>query len=283
MLDNNFNSALTQLNEQLTTIKDEANPLSYHRDAIKVISKAIAELKIEILGRGFRDPKEEIQFFKDVKPRFFCKLIYHAELYNMELKKPVGNPAIIRKYLNKKLDMISYFFNDNLEFYQYYRAGLNDMDGKIFVRGNEDIRLRIDVSYFEGDPVFSTSHDHVVSRILANELLTDYLHLQIEKLDRWPVTGTVPSEKAPFSINWTDSKMALIELVYALHSHRCFNHGNISITDIASTFQTQFNINLGDYHRKYLEIKHRKINPTKFMDQLKEALNKKINEDNDDE
>jgi len=278
------NDALLQTNNQLKSLSvEDANILGYHRDAIKLISQAIAELKIKVVTGKFTTTEEEIRFFKEIKPKFFSKLIYHAELYNMELKKPVGNPAIIRKYLNKKLDMISYFFKDNLEFYQYYRAGLTDMDEKIFVRGNEDIRLRIDVSYFEGDPSFSTSHDHVLSRILANELLSDYLHLQLEKLDRWYVPApTSASDKDPFTMKWTDAKAALIELIYALHCNQSFNNGKINISDIASVFQDVFHINLGDYHRKFLEIKSRKINHTKYLDQLKEALLKKINEDDED-
>jgi hypothetical protein len=37
-------------------------------------------------------------------------------------------------------------------------------------------------------------------------------------------------------------------------------------TELATFFEKSFNIELGDYYRKYLGIKSRKYNPTKFLD-----------------
>ena len=80
------------------------------------------------------------------------------------------------------------------------------------------------------------------------------------------------------SLKWTASKTALTELIYALYSHGVFNNGNTDIKLIAKTFEEAFNIELGDFYHAFMELKARKINRTKFLDSLCEALIKKMDE-----
>lgn len=77
-------------------------------------------------------------------------------------------------------------------------------------------------------------------------------------------------------MNWTESKTALTELIYALHSQGAF--GNSDIVAIAKTFESTFNISLGDFYHTFMELKSRKINRTKFLDSLRDALIRKMEE-----
>lgn len=72
------------------------------------------------------------------------------------------------------------------------------------------------------------------------------------------------------------SKTALTELIYALHSPGAF--GNADIIAIAKTLQSTFNISLGDFYHTFMELKARKINRTKFLDSLRDALIRKMDE-----
>jgi hypothetical protein len=72
--------------------------------------------------------------------------------------------------------------------------------------------------------------------------------------------------------------VALIELIYALHSEGTFNNGASDLKDIAAYFEHVFNINLGQYRRTFLEIRIRKSDRTKFINSLKESLTKKMND-----
>lgn len=81
--------------------------------------------------------------------------------------------------------------------------------------------------------------------------------------------------------NWTGSKVALIELLYALHTEGVFNNGASDLKDIAEYFENIFNIDLGQYHRAFLEIRMRKSDQTKFLNSLKEKLVKRM-ENTDD-
>jgi hypothetical protein len=47
---------------------------------------------------------------------------------------------------------------------------------------------------------------------------------------------------------------------------------------LASYFESVFNVDLGDIYRTYLEIRERN-NRTQFLDELKEKLIKKMDED----
>lgn len=58
----------------------------------------------------------------------------------------------------------------------------------------------------------------------------------------------------------------------ALHTRSVFDNGNADIKIIAKTFERAFNIDLGDFYHMFMELKARKINCTKFLDSLCEAL-----------
>lgn len=73
-------------------------------------------------------------------------------------------------------------------------------------------------------------------------------------------------------------KSALTELAYALYHQGVFNIGNASIKEIAKSFETMFNFNLGEFYQTYIELRDRKINRTKFLDLLKENLLRKMEE-----
>jgi hypothetical protein len=79
-------------------------------------------------------------------------------------------------------------------------------------------------------------------------------------------------------LQWTDSKVALVEFIYALYAGKCFNNGNTSLKDIAFCCETLFNIEIGDFYRIFLEIRNRKKSRTQFLDKLKDKIIKMMDE-----
>ncbi|MBN8789788.1 MAG: RteC domain-containing protein [Terrimonas sp.] len=236
---------------------------------IEYILKCLSELKEHVLNHGFKDIDEEIRFFKNQKPAIVAKLIYYNAIYKIEAKKPYGAKPI-KKYLIKELKKLKRFFDNNLDFYKYYRSNNSFLDEKFFVRGKHDVRLWLDTFYFEADHRFSTSHDYKVAKIIANDLIQVYLEDKLNNINE--------KKGVAASLNWTGSKTALIELIYALYSQGVFNNGNTDIKLIAKTFEDAFNIDLGDFYHTFMELKARKMNRTKFLDSLCEALTKKMDE-----
>ena len=264
------NENLFQLEEKLKELSLEIDePIFLSEIAIKTTLDCLTELKKFILERRFKNDEEEIYFFKCLKPQILSKLIYYNAIFKIETKKPFGCEKTLRKYLHKELEKLKRFFDNNLEFYKYYRTNSTYLDHKYFVRGKHDIKLSLDTFYFEADHNFSTSHDYKVAKIIANDLIQVYLEDQLYKVPRKSVTP---------SVNWTGSKTALTELIYALYSQGVCDNGNADIKLIARTFEIAFNIDLGDFYHTFMELKLRKINRTKFIDSLRDALIRKMDE-----
>ncbi|PLK43961.1 RteC domain-containing protein [Emticicia sp. TH156] len=244
-------------------------PIKRIEAIIQLIIQNLADLKEYVLKNDFRNIEEEIHFFKYRKPVIVSKLIYYNAIYKIETKKPYGAKSI-KKYLKKELKKLKKFFDNNLDFYKYYRSNNSFIDSTFFVRENHDIRLWLDTFYFEADHRFSTSHDYKVAKIIANDLIHVYLENKLNSINDKKVSA--------ISLNWTASKTALTEMIYALYSHRVFNDGNTDIKLIAKAFEDAFNIDLGDFYHTFMELKARKMNRTKFLDSLCEALIKKMDE-----
>lgn len=238
---------------------------------IYLIIDCLSELKEYVLRAGFKNEQEEIHFFKYQKPTIVSKLIYYNAIYKIETKKPNETKALER-YLNDELKKLKRYFDNNLEFYKYYRTNNSFIDEKLFVRGKHDIKLSLDTYYFEADHNFSTSHDYKVAKIIANDLIQVYLEDQLYS------TSHTGKSKDQQKLKWMGSKVAMIELIYALHYQGVFNNGNNDIRVIAKYFETTFNIDLGNFYQTFLELKTRKINRTKFLDELRDGLLKKMDE-----
>ena len=266
-------------NETLHKLETAINELEIETDyciqrietAVHLIIQSLSDLKQFVLKRGFKNTDEEIHFFKHQKPIIVAKLIYYNAIYKIETKKPNGAKPV-RKYLNEELKKLKRFFDNNLEFYKYYRTNNSFIDDKLFIRGKYDIKLSLDTVYFETDHRISTIADYKAAKILANDLIQVYIEDQLNN----------NSQKNPFdksSLNWVESKTALTELIYALHSQGAF--GTADIIAIAKTFENTLNISLGDFYHTFMELKSRKINRTKFLDNLKESLLKKMDEEDE--
>jgi hypothetical protein len=252
-------------------IYEQGNVLASSEKAVELILHKTAELKEYVLKTGFKNVQEEIHFFKYQKPAIIAKLIYYNAIYKIEARKPYGAKPI-RKYLNKELKKLKRFFDNNLDFYKYYRSNNSFLDENFFVRGKHDIKLWLDTYYFQSDQTFSTSHDYKVAKIIANDLIQVYIEGQL--YSKTQDSNSASTEK----LNWTGSKVAMIELIYALHYQGVFDNGNSDIRIIAQYFESAFDVELGNFYQTYLELRTRKINRTKFLDELRDGLLKKMDE-----
>ncbi|ASE60524.1 RteC domain-containing protein [Elizabethkingia anophelis] len=266
-MDKFYNETLAKLENEIKEFEIEADCSIERIEAvIQLIIKCLFDVKKYILKRGFKNVDEEIRFFKYQKPIIVSKLIYYNAIYKIETRRPYGNKRT-KKYFVKELKKLKRFFENNLDFYKYYRSNNSFFDEQFFVRGKHDIRLWLDTFYFEADHRFSTSHDYKVAKIIANDLIQVYLEDRLNNINVKKVSDN--------SLIWTASKTALTELIYALYSHGAFNNGNTEIKLIAKTFEDAFNIELGDFYHTFMELKARKINRTKFLDRLCTCIEKR--------
>ena len=208
------------------------------------------------------------------------RLIYYLRLFNIESKRPRCSDRHQKKYLNKQLDKLQYYFNDSLEFYEYFRRNSDFLDEQYFLRGKADIRLYPETYHFFSDGKFSTSHDGAVARILAHDMIIIYLKTEIDKLRRSKRKKYLKNTEVPSSnLCWSGSKTDLVEIIYALQASGALRNGQAEISRIANVCSNLFEIDLGNVYKTYSEIKSREIDRTKFIDKLKVSLETRMNYD----
>lgn len=234
--------------------------------AVTGIREIIAELKRFTVKYTFRNVAEEVRFFKEVKPVFLSQYIYYKKMFSLSLFNSFQDrKSQIRNYY-KILKRLRAFAIKNEAFYKYCMSGATHLDDTFFTRKGQTL------SAVELDEKFSTGYDLKLSRILANELMKQYIIDALRKLQ-----GDKGSSPAT-TLTWTDPKVSLIELIYALHASGVFNHGKSDLKQIVRSFEEQFSVELGNYARVFSEIRIRKSGQTNFLDHLRGRLGQLIND-----
>lgn len=276
-----FTDSLKQEIDQylLVTSTKEVDALEKAEGITSLLEQAFNRLRFFIHEYKFQDGEEEILFFKEIKPKLFCDLIYYRKMYNLEIHRPAGGYTEWKKYLEKELVHIADFFAKNKTFYRYFRSNEVSLDHQYFLRGKIDNTLYHNSISHELDPKFSTVADLTLTRMLANDKLEKHIHCELAKLEE--VKNLNGAVQPKVKLSWTISKVFLIELIYALYLFGAFNHGKATLKEIISYFEEVFNIDLGANPSKtYVEMRRRKQRTT-FLDRLQEILNQKMDEDDE--
>lgn len=262
----------SKLTFNMDKVIDEATSM------ITFLRERLSDLKKTVLEEGFADFKEEINFFKNVKPHILGKLIYYNAVYGIETSCPVKSGEIYLSYFNCAMSRLKKEYKDDLcksDFYKYYRSGRTDLDEKFYRLGNVDFAGEIKSFVFEIDLDFSTYYDHKAAHIIANDLLHEYLQLRLNP-DILQQSSTSGLQNYA-DLFWTDSKNALIELIYALHAARSVSNGRLGVGKICMALESILSVELGDMHHAFHRMKVRAGSKTAFLDYLKENLEKYMN------
>lgn len=218
------------------------------------------EFRDHIVHKGFVGDAEEIHFFKHIKQVPLVHLIYYSELLDLELKTPVGGKKARRQWFKAKRKVWSTFLSGHTQFWKYMQLGHTHWDRHYFIRSKKAMPKGAYPHHIAIDPVFTTSHDMLLGQIRAYRRAMAYVR------DR-PGSGQgVPR------LQWSSTKAALTELVYALYHVGAINGGKAEVKEIAQTLARAFNCELGDCYRSYTEICARKKDRTRFLDGMAYTL-----------
>ncbi len=257
---------------KIHAIKSSENSLLPNiKEIISYLHESLTRLKFFIVNYEFESQEEEILFFKELKPQIYGQLLFYVRLYKIEEKRSGSNKISENIYITHELNRLNQTFTNSLDFYKYYRSGDTSSDYKYFLRKEYDWVLDKDPLSFEKDYNFSTSYDYEVANIIANDLLRVYLISQLKVLNDEACSDLI-SLISKKQMQWTDSKVSLIELVYSIHSCKSINHGTVDLKDLIMCFETIFNIQIGDFYHTFLEIRERKKNRTQYIDQMRKTL-----------
>jgi hypothetical protein len=274
----NFKKKVDQLWKDLSTAVDQINRSENDiviraEEILMETDASIRQLKDLLRQYQFPDWSNEIYFFKNTKPQFVAVYIYYSKVLALEASKPYADSQALRSYYENERSNLLYFYNEQREFISYYRRKSTYLDKKYFVRFKFDFKLKLSPELYSYDEEFSTSHDHIVSQIIANDLLEQYLTNKIDSKDS--KENSIDHIK---NLEWTAPKVALIELLYALHQTKCFNGGHSDLAEIFRWAENSLNIGLGNYHKTFSEIRLRKTDRTKFLSLLQQNFNQYLDD-----
>ena len=255
-----------ELELKINEVYDEGDMIKVAEKSLLLIDESIRALKVLVSAHHFENKGEEIHFFKKLKPQFISKFIYYSTVLDVESHKPnVGNKAL-KKYYEAEQRKLENFYAEQSDFYSNYRREATYLDHKIFVRDSYDLKMKLSLGFYNFDTSFTTSHDHLVAKFRANERFDQYLKKRIDGLsDR-------DSSKSISTLVWSASKVGLIELVYALYHMRCFNGGNVELSEVIKFVEKSLDTDLGNFHKTIFEIRNRKQGPTKFLNMVSDNL-----------
>jgi hypothetical protein len=265
-----FEKLLVDLHMQLKNIK-EKNPDILVRSnlSISACKNVLHKMNKILIATSFPNDQEEIQFFKKVKVQPISILIYFSEIRSFEIHFPRLSKGMQRKYLEKKIADVNSFFDRHIEFVQYVKDEKTHLDYLYYTRAHKETSIIFSAGFYYCPPEFCTSRDMLQGKVIAFNKFVGYLKRRLVYLKS---QGKLDTSVRTSPFQWTSSKAALTELIYALHSNGAINSGNVDIKDIANWTESLFDVELGDYYRTYLAIRSRKINRTKFLDNLKNSL-----------
>jgi hypothetical protein len=113
----------------------------------------------------FPSEKDEIDFYKAVKPLFKSQLDYYNLVYHAELFKPTTNPGEMKEFWVKEHQKLDRFILDNREFYDYYKTGATNLDEQYFLTPDQAVY-----------------YDDLIAELLALERYNRYTQNEMSKL-----------------------------------------------------------------------------------------------------
>jgi len=243
-------------------------------EVITAIFKALKEVRLFIYEHPFENQRQEIEFFKVIKPKFTCELLYYSALQQLLSKTPADSLPRKKAYLLSELEKLSGFFQDHQELYGYIRGESTHMDHVWFLRQNTDCPAVwfSDLSGVNMDLEFSTPQDHKVAAFLAYERLCLYCEMQLQKLETGPLSIL---QKLP----WTAKTIDLVELIYGLYLTGAIDHGRMSLVEVCKVLEVIFDVKLDNHSYLFSQtLRFRKSGNVKFLPEMMAAIEHKLDE-----
>lgn len=275
-MNNQINRVLVDMNQFLSKYPQKNNCTIEETEKVLLdLLNFNNKLKTELYNYQFQDQQEEINFFKSIKPFVISKLILYNNLYRIKIENPSYCFKSEYKYYKRELLKLQHFFEDNREFYKYYKTNSTYLDTKFFIRNKHNIRMILDSYLTDFDLNYTTSHCFKLAQVIAFDELQVYLKQKMTEFFHIPQKNRL-SQKPKFIPKWTANNRDLVELIYALQANRSINHGLFEIKEMVEFFELNFDIQLNGYYNDFKKIKDRKGINTRFLDELKTALLDKI-------
>ncbi len=131
----------------------------------------------QVKATGFRDDKEEIRFFREVKPVFASFIEYYTYRYHAVLFSPVNDIEEMKRFWRWEEKKMQRFFDNHKEFCAYIREGATHRDAEYFLRASgepDKTRCAGDLIH-DLDADLLSPKDPLLTIMIAYELYGQYI------------------------------------------------------------------------------------------------------------
>lgn len=265
---------LAQLEAINGSVKDHIQNLN---ESLNCTVSTLDKLRELVRSHQFSSDTQEIEFFKYQKPHIHCWHIYVIEMHHILIGVPIGTDQQIREYYMDELGIINRFFRRYAFHYQYYLADEIFKDEDFFLSRNKTAFPPGQEEHAQGS--FSTSLDFLFAKFRAFEMLRDAIIRRVRLLYQQADNAFMSELMVSKKRWWSGDKVELIEIAYGIYYTHRINGGKAEIGDIVQWLEESLHVDLGQAYRMFLDIRRRKtISYTKFLDEMREAIRKHIEE-----
>ena len=249
-------------------------PICRAKHLSKYLEEKLNELFVWLENYDFKNLEEEIYFFKKLKSRLTSKYIYYHKIIEIESNAPPTNKKLLTRYYKQIIANFHLESKKDNQFYKYYRSGYTHNDHMYFTRNATKQAFNKHITLLYIDTRRCCLNDYTLAVIIANDKLAEYYENKIEQINN---SCNIKNLTIQSNLNWTASKIDLVELIYAIQKSGAINGGNTDVKELATSFGKMLNIDIDEsVYRTYQDIKSRKSVRTKFLNTLSEKLNQKM-------
>lgn len=233
------------------------------------------QFKNYILENGFKNITEEINFYKNIKPKLIGQInALHSIKEDEANYAKLNNKQKLKVFIKIKKDielkqmdscLYSQFADKDFKFDKFHFTTLN----------LEQIDKYLDIE-FSNEIGYSCLFGLKVSKIYKLEYLLEYWSNRIANLKKSNKKYSITNLD---KLKWTGDKDELIELIYALKHTKVVNNGDITYAELINKFSTLFDIDPSTInpYKVMNNIKNRKKSTTKLIDKMKYEMERITN------
>ncbi len=262
-----YSKSLDKLRQDLSLL-EEKNLTIFEKleKSIELIKTEKNNLIKEVRKNGFHSIEDEIHFFKHIKPAILSLFIVHSTCLAIETIRSTYSKKDIKLLIKKKLNFIQAHFIDFPEFVAYINSQSTKRDSFYFLRNSNSKPLIFTLPL---DTDISTGYDIIAANAIAFKDLNDYFQKS---------TSVIQKDQLLTNIHWTAPKVALAELIYALHESGSVTLDKNDLIELSRTLGKVFNTEMPDIYRMFSEIRARKKDRCRFLIQLTKVLHTKMDQ-----
>ena len=84
---------------------------------LKLAKEILNDLRVYVRNNKFKDAKNEIHFFKHIKPNIYADFIFYNSQLKYQVNKPNTTNSILKNYFKNELKKLESKKSKNLKFY----------------------------------------------------------------------------------------------------------------------------------------------------------------------